>query len=1352
MSFQRYNFLFFALIINTLSYAQRGKNNDYSVPALNTVVNTYTSLTINGNQGYTNISVTNNTMTGAGFTSNLEPGDLIMIIQMYGATTNIDWFPGTFGGSTGILGIDPSLWYANGAQFGSIDAYNNAGQFEVREVLSVSGSTNINLTCALESTYFADNTTQVIRIPRYNNLTVPTNTSIVPALWDGDTGGVVAIEVNGNLQINGTGKIEANGAGFRPGLAFGTSITGNSTPHTNGAGNGDSPLGQMNPIEGGAKGESIVGFTPEYSNVFISSLYGRGAIANGGGGGGYQNAGGGGGSNIGTGTFTGKGLPTPGYIAAWNLELAGFASTNSPGGGRGGYTYATQNMNELTIGPNQAAWGGNCRKENGGYGGHPLQTAPNRLFLGGGGGAGGQDSQQGGSGGRGGGIVHLTVYGTISGNGSVQANGQNGQNSNPLNEPTPGTFSAQKKGNDGAGGGGGGGHVYIKNMNPIPATISLQAVGGEGGDQDLRLGGFATDEAGGPGAGGGGGGISFSSGTPIQSVIGGTSGITLENLGSNTLVNNFPPNGATNGGSGISSIITPVFTIIASNDTICGSQSTTLTASIQGTSSGGNLQWFSVPFGGSVLATGNSYTTPILSTTTTYYVGICPGTFRIPVTVVVGQNPIISGIATITDATCTTPGSITGLTASGGIAPLSYSWNGTSYPNANLPSAATGSYMLTVSDANGCSSTGGPYTISGTALPSIIGTATITNQTCTVSGSILGLTGTGGTGTLSYSWNGTSTPTGDLSTATAGSYTLTVTDQAGCSAQSQPYTIALTAGPTINGVAVVTNETCSVLGSITGLTVSGGLAPYTYEWSGTAYPSADLPNASTGNYMLEVTDANGCVVSSSNIFVGIETGPSFTGTAAITDVTCSTTGAITGIGVTGGLLPYTYSWNGNSSPSSDYSGPAGDLVLTVTDDNGCIITSQTYTVDSIPPPTIDLTNLIVANELCSDQNASISGIEVTGGTPTYIYLWNNVPSSDLDMANLNNGSYTLVVTDQAGCVVNGGTYVITDTPPPTIDTSNMVITDATCSGSLGSITGITASGNNLVYQWTNATGNIPDGNDLAPGGYGLTVTDTGTGCSAQTFSLLVEYIDGPTINQSNVVQTNPSCNGTMGSINGIVASGTGNLTYEWTNTNQTTLNLNGLNAGTYTLTITDDATGCTITSSPQVLNFIEGPEALFEAIPSNPEPGDLVNFNDLSSGNVVAWNWQMDGQNQVTQDANYTFESLGEYLVSLTVTDQNGCTDNYSINLIIGNDVIVPNVITMNNDGQNDFFEIKYLNPNSELLILNRWGNEVFYSKSYANEWKGNDKTGLELSEGVYTYILKLPNGNQLHGFIHLVK
>lgn len=487
-----------------------GMHGAKTVSAMNTIVNEYTSLTANAASGATSLTVANSSLNAnSRFPANLQAGELIMIIQMHGA----------------------NISNASNSNFGSVSSYNNAGNYEFKEVSTVPNANSITLTSALINNYTWNDEVQVVRVPRYSSLLVQTNASITASAWNGTIGGIVSIEVNGATVIKGT--IDVSGLGFRGGA------TDNSAalPGTN-------IWSSNNASSGAEKGEGIAGYQGDYNGV--GGKYGRGAPANGGGGGNAHNAGGGGGSNANPGgTWTGKGKPynsTANFISAWNLEAANFASTSSPGGGRGGYSYADANKNPTTVAPGNSQWAGDNRTDRGGYGGRPLDYSTGRLFFGGGGGAGDGNGNAAGGGGNGGGLVFLISAGTVSNTGSIKANGNNG--SNTIN-------SGAITGDDAPGGGGGGGTIIVYAKATI-SGVSFFANGGNGGNQNINTSSWPT-EAEGPGGGGGGGYVALSNNSGLSvSISGGINGTT-----NSAVMTLFPANGATRGGSGQSVVPAP---------------------------------------------------------------------------------------------------------------------------------------------------------------------------------------------------------------------------------------------------------------------------------------------------------------------------------------------------------------------------------------------------------------------------------------------------------------------------------------------------------------------------------------------------------------------------------------------------------------------------------------------------------------------------------------------------------------------------------------------------------------------------------------------------------------------------
>lgn len=497
----------------------RGKDGAANFTSSGTyVLNRYTTLASSENAGSLSITVTNIAdLSGAtSFTNSvnafsaaaLGQGDLVMIMQVQGAdiTTTDD------------------------ANYGAITAYNNTGSYEVRTVYGVTNNT-IFLCQNLAHTYTVGdrNRTQVIRIPRLSSLNISSGVTLTGLTWDGQAGGVVAIESQTNMVIDGI--ITATAIGFRGGVDDKNNSSTSGQPAVT--------LYRSTTNLTATKGESIAGNADDY-NTYLNGSNGRGAPANGGGGGNGHNTGGGGGSNASTngalGNWNGTGLKditTPAWIAAWELEATSFSTDISTGGGRGGYSYGNTNQDALTLAPGSSAWGGDRRNNVGGFGGRPLDYNNNsRIFMGGGGGAGEGNNNSAGNGGNGGGIIFLHASGSINGTGTITASGQNG-------------FDTQNSNIDAAGGAGGGGAIVAIASSPVTG-VSFHADGGVGGNQ-LYLAG----EAEGPGGGGGGGFITTTATSVVRTVNGGTNGISYS-----ALVTEFMPNGATIGASGTIAIRT----------------------------------------------------------------------------------------------------------------------------------------------------------------------------------------------------------------------------------------------------------------------------------------------------------------------------------------------------------------------------------------------------------------------------------------------------------------------------------------------------------------------------------------------------------------------------------------------------------------------------------------------------------------------------------------------------------------------------------------------------------------------------------------------------------------------------
>lgn len=520
-----------AALLNDARAALPGRDGARTITSTGTIINAYTTLASAAAAGSTTItvnSVANLSTTDEGA---LEAGDLLMIYQAQGAD------------------IDTT----DTASYGNVTNYNSSGLYEFITVGAINsnaitiggtGGAGSGACSTLTNSYASG--AQVIRVPQYTTLTigaVGNRGSITAPAWNGITGGVVAVHVQGAMTVvrqdnTNNAAVFVNGRGFRGGVAANRTVNYGQT----GFRSTDANLGAE-------KGESIAGSCTLY-NSSLNGCYQRGAPANGGGGGNNHNAGGGGGANGNNGgAWTGMGNPDTSTSAlqnAWACDdgTAGGGVppyfTNGAGGGRGGYTYSANQNDPQTVCPSNTAWGGDNRRQVGGYGGRPLDTASGtRFFFGGGGGAGEMNNSAGGSGGPGGGLIFIIA-------GSFVDSTRN--TADPvINADGAAGADTTGGGNDAPGGGGGGGTIVLVG-GTVPNTFTLNANGGAGGDQTIT-----TNEAEGPGGGGGGGVIAITGGTPTRNANGGANG-TTNSAGLNPL---FAPNGATRGWPGQANATAP---------------------------------------------------------------------------------------------------------------------------------------------------------------------------------------------------------------------------------------------------------------------------------------------------------------------------------------------------------------------------------------------------------------------------------------------------------------------------------------------------------------------------------------------------------------------------------------------------------------------------------------------------------------------------------------------------------------------------------------------------------------------------------------------------------------------------
>jgi gliding motility-associated-like protein len=557
---------------------------------------------------------------------------------------------------------------------------------------------------------------------------------------------------------------------------------------------------------------------------------------------------------------------------------------------------------------------------------------------------------------------------------------------------------------------------------------------------------------------------------------------------------------------------------------------------------------------------------------------------------VVGQPDPINITGTVSDVNCfgDPTGDVT-INVSGGNLPYSYLWN-TGATTQNLSNVVAGTYTLTVeASADTCSSS--QVFVIEQPTESLNSSATTTNADCfgTNTGAI-NVSVWGGTPPYSYSWD-SGQNTQDLTGLSAGTYTLTITDNKGCTTVQ---TYAITQPNQLTGTMSAVNVNC--FGDATGtvsITPNGGTAPYSYSWQNSQNViinnSPSLINAPAETYQVTVTDANGCTFSASE---AISQPAMLSLSADVTDVDCNGgTDGIIDLTVTGGVGPFDYLWT-NSVPNSVGNNqdliniPAEQYSVEVTDNNGCI---ANLTEEVTEPPSPIQVSVNIDPVLCFGENTGAIDLTVSGGTPNYTFSWGSGQITE-DISNLLAGSYSYTVIDANNCTESGNVVITQPSQPLAVTNS---ITNVNCFGeSNGSIDlSVTGGTPNYSFEWSNSSFQLSTTSEdlinVLADDYRFEITDE-NGCKIIDTLTITE----PPLLTTSLTSVDILCKGgSTGSIDLTVMGGTNPYIYAWSN-GLISEDLFNLNAGFYDVLVTDDH-GCEATNSVELTEPQDSLESSF---------------------------------------------------------------------------------------------------------------------------------------------------------------
>ncbi|NQY08615.1 MAG: SprB repeat-containing protein, partial [Flavobacteriales bacterium] len=598
-----------------------------------------------------------------------------------------------------------------------------------------------------------------------------------------------------------------------------------------------------------------------------------------------------------------------------------------------------------------------------------------------------------------------------------------------------------------------------------------------------------------------------------------------------------------------------------------------------------------------------------------------------------GEPTEVSVIADGVDPLCfgSSDGNLTAVASGGTVSgAYSYSWNGgVGTQQNNIGTVASGLYVVTAEDDNGCTATA-EFELFDPALLVI----TITNPvdpTCnsamdgTMESSV-----TGGTPGYTYLWSNLIETNDNIGGLDEGVTGVVVTDSQGCIAiddetLTDPLIVAATELTTPatcgddNGTAWIDTSTVNQ--------VSGGVGPYTYLWDNNAGDGTNslATGLAVGNYFVTVFDANLC-------FLVVPVSVSDPGAPQIVwndfqaVVSCNGgSDAFGEIEIVSGNQDFSITWSAGTPvggttalgtglySATGLSVADSPLEVTITDTDGCEATQLLV----ITEPDVITVVTSPTNPACfgADSYGSLLAV-ATGGTgdPTgFTYNWDNTLFGASQSGNVSvtgTVNYIITVTDDNACI---GTQTAQLVEPTEID-ATISGTDPLCFGSsdgtldLTNPTGGTGSG--YTYLWT------PSGSDqnltgLTSGTYDVIISD-GNLC---TITRTLDLVDPAELFANASVNTHANCDAICfeGEVKVVATGGVGlvpaDYTYEWDNGSSINDTIFSLNNQEYCATVTD-ANGCKANDCAEVLGYPA--QVWIEVLEHNPCYGNEVGSIDLS--------------------------------------------------------------------------------------------------------------------------------------------
>lgn len=496
-------------------------------------------------------------------------------------------------------------------------------------------------------------------------------------------------------------------------------------------------------------------------------------------------------------------------------------------------------------------------------------------------------------------------------------------------------------------------------------------------------------------------------------------------------------------------------------------------------------------------------------------------------------------------------------------------------------------------------------------------------------------------GTTSFIWQPGNITTPTISVNATNNYSIALTNTCGTSIAT--YSLTSYPTPSLSITASGATQLCAG-GSVT-LTAQSNTGNYLWS-NGATTPTISVNTTTT----MVATSTNVCGTFSVSQSISV-TPNTLNVITTPTHVTCFGTnnGSAEAL-VTGGTLPYNYNWLPNAATTNSISNLAvGNFTVIVNDANNC---TKTQTIN-ITEPTALIASISQTAATCIGNNGVIS-VSVTGGTSPYSYIWSPTNANTAIVQNLANGNYSVQITDNNNCSISANASLTnSNTISATVNT-----TSVSCfNGSNGTAQAIVSGGNApYTYVWQNSSATASTVNNLSAGIYTVSVTDNNSCQATKSFTIIQPSVlnivaNGTTVCANQTISLQASASGGVPPYNYIWDNGTITGTI-YTLTANSTKN--------YSVEVRDNnncsATDTALVQTANDFNFD------FMADVNAGCPTLCVAFRELNPNTSInSWQWNFgDGNSATSQNANHCYSNSGNYNVSLTLTNTQGCSKTIS--------------------------------------------------------------------------------------------